>query len=269
MRIFIILLNLVLFVAGGCRSSKEQSLVLTGSSTVAPLAAEIGKRFEKHRAGVRIDVQTGGSSRGIADARDGSADIGMASRALKDSEHDLTAHVIARDGIAVIAHRDNRLDELTSDQVRAVYTGATSDWSALGGEAGPITVVTKASGRATLEVFSKHFGLAEADIKAQVVIGDNQEAIKTVTGNPRAIAYVSIGTAEYEASAGAPIKLLRLDGKTPSTATVADGSYPVYRPLLLITAGQPKKLASEFITFARSKDMHDLVRAQHFVPVSQ
>ncbi len=81
--------------------------MLSGSSTVAPLAAEIGKRFESLHPGVRVDVQTGGSSRGINDARAGLADIGMASRALKASEGDLSSFTIALDGISVIVNRSN------------------------------------------------------------------------------------------------------------------------------------------------------------------
>src|SRR5436305_907714 len=96
----------IVFLAAlvGCSPSNQGSgpanrLVLTGSSTVAPLAAEIGKRFEEQHPGVRIDVQTGGSSRGVADARQGLADIGMVSRALNEQEKDLHAFSIARDGV--------------------------------------------------------------------------------------------------------------------------------------------------------------------------
>ena len=91
----------------GADAGPQGKLTLTGSSTVAPLAGELAKRYESLHPGVRIDVQTGGSSRGIADARRGTADIGMASRALKPGEEDLAAHTIALDGITVIVHKDN------------------------------------------------------------------------------------------------------------------------------------------------------------------
>lgn len=259
---------LVPLLFAACSSSSDKTLILTGSSTIAPLIGEIAKRFEASHPGVRVDIQTGGSSRGISDVRDKTAHIGMVSRELKDSESDLTAHLLARDGVAMIVHRDNPVSDLSTDTIKGIYTGSISDWSEAGGTPGPITAVNKASGRATLEVFVGHFKLEEPDIKAHVVIGENQEGIKTVAGNPRAIAYVSIGTAEYEAGAGTPIKLVPLDGAVPSTEAVAKGSYPMFRPLNLVTAGQPSELAAQFITFARSKDMHDLVRAQHFVPVA-
>ncbi|MFQ5655795.1 MAG: phosphate ABC transporter substrate-binding protein, partial [Planctomycetota bacterium] len=187
-------------------------LVITGSSTIAPLAAEVGKRFEGLHPGVRVDVQTGGSSRGIADAREGLADIGMVSRALKEEERDLLAFLIARDGICTIVHRSNPVDLLTDRQVVEIFTGRITSWKQVGGRASAITVVNKAEGRSTLELFLRHFRLMNSEIEAHVVIGDNEQGIKTVAGNPGAIGYVSIGTAEYDAAHGIPIKLLPVGG---------------------------------------------------------
>ena len=93
-------------------TSPIAKLVITGSSTIAPLVSEIGKRFEARHPGVRIDVQTGGSSRGVADTRQELAHIGMASRALKPSEQDLQGRVIAHDGIGLIVHQSNPLTSL-------------------------------------------------------------------------------------------------------------------------------------------------------------
>ena len=103
--------------------TKFEKLVLTGSSTVAPLAAEIGKRFESLHSNVRVDVQTGGSSRGVSDARAGLADIGMASRALKDDEKDLLQFTIALDGISVIVNKANPVETLNKQQIIDIYTG--------------------------------------------------------------------------------------------------------------------------------------------------
>ena len=124
----------------------EQRLTLTGSSTVAPLALEIAKRFEQLHPGTRIDVQSGGSSRGIADALAGRVNIGMASRSLKPEET-LVAHTIARDGIGMIVHRDNPMVALSDAQIIAIYTGEITSWSGVGGNDQAITVVNKAEGR--------------------------------------------------------------------------------------------------------------------------
>lgn len=255
---------LLLLISLGSLAAQER-LTLTGSSTVAPLALEIAKRYEKQHPGVRVDVQTGGSSRGINDARLGLADIGMVSRALKPSEQDLTAHVMAMDGIGIILHASNPVTGLTDQQVIDIYTGAFSNWREVGGPDSEITVVNKAEGRSTLELFLGHFELKNSQIKARVVIGDNQQGIKTVAGTPGAIGYVSIGTAEYEEARGTPIKLLPMAGQPATVEAVANGSYPLSRQLNLVVKGQPSPLALDFIAFAQSPEVRDLIEGQFFV----
>lgn len=243
-------------------------LVITGSSTVAPLMAEIGKRFEAKHPGVRVDVQTGGSSRGINDARQGLAHIGMASRSLKANESDLTGWPVAKDGIAVIVHAGNPVKELSKDQVIGIYTGKIANWKEVGGKDAPITVVNKAEGRSTLELFVGHFGLKNEEIKASVVIGDNAQGIKTVAGNPDSIGYVSVGTAEYDAKSGAPIKLLPMDGVAASTESVRDGKFALSRTLNLVTKGEQTGLSRAFLEFAQSAEVQDVVKEQYFVPMA-
>lgn len=248
-------------------NAASQKLTLIGASTIAPLAAELARRFESLHPGTRVDVQTGGSARGINDARRGIADIGMVSRALKPEEKDLQAHTIAWDGIGIILHSANPVAALSRHQISDIYTGKTANWKAVGGRDARITVVNKAEGRSTLELFLGYLKLKNSDIKPHVIIGDNAQGIKTVAGNPDSIGYVSIGTAEYEATNGVPIKLLPLDGVPATVANVRDGTFPLSRPLNLVTHGAPEGLARDFIEFARSKQVHDLVKAQYFVPV--
>ncbi|MBE0472641.1 phosphate ABC transporter substrate-binding protein [Rhodoferax sp.] len=242
-------------------------LVITGSSTIAPLAAEVAKRFEQQNPGVRIDVQTGGSSRGVADARSGLADIGMASRSLRDNEKDLLPHKIAMDGVGIILHKNNVINVLSDAQIKAIYQGQITNWKDVGGSDLAITVVNKAEGRSTLELFLHYTGLKNSQIRPQVVIGDNQQGIKSVAANPGAIGYVSIGTAEYEEQHGTPIKLIALRGVAATVANVKNGKFPLARPLNLVTRGVPTGLSKRFIDFATSADINDLVEGQYFVPL--
>lgn len=242
-------------------------LTITGSSTVAPLATEIAQRFEGQHPSVRIDVQTGGSGKGIADVRLGVADIGMASRPLSAEEADLTANQIAADGVGLIVHESNPITELTEDQVTAIYTDKINDWKDVGGEDKKMIVVHKAEGRATLEVFLKHFGIENPIVKSDVIVGENEHAVKTVAGARGAIGYVSIGTAEADRELGVPIKLLPLGGVDASTANVASGAFPMSRPLNLVTTDSLTPLAIEFIRFSQSQSVHDLIRSQYFVPI--
>lgn len=262
-------LSVVVSLLSACRKPSQNTLVLTGSSTVAPLAGEIAKRYEAEHPGVRIDVQTGGSSRGIADTRSKVADVGMISRALKSEESDLTAHSIAKDGVTVILHRDNPVKSLTDRQIVDIYTDKINNWQEVGGKNTPITVVNKAEGRSTLELFTDYFQLQTTDIKADTIIGDNEQGIKTVAGNPNAIGYVSVGAAQYNAKNNTPIKLLPIDGISASIETVRNGTFPLSRPLNLVTLDAPTALTQDFINYAQSSQVKDIVEAQYFVPNSQ
>jgi phosphate transport system substrate-binding protein len=247
-------------------SNSSQKLVITGSSTVAPLATEIAKRYESQNPQVRIDVQTGGSSRGIADVRQNVADIGMVSRAAKPAEKDLQFHTIAKDGVVIIVHRDNPIQKLTAQQITAIYTGQISNWQEVGGKPAAITVVNKAEGRSTLELFLEYFQLKSSAIQADVVIGDNKQGIKTVAGNPLAIGYVSVGAAAVNIIQGTPIKMLPLEGIQANAQTVSNGSFPLSRPLNLVTQGTLNPQQQKFIDFAQSSQVKDIVEEQALVP---
>lgn len=259
----------VSLLLAGCSKSQDVTVTLSGSSTIAPLAQELGRQFEAAHPGIRVDVQSGGSSRGISDARSGLVQIGMVSRALKPDERDLMAFPIAQDGIAIILNESNPVSQLSDAQIIDIYTDKINNWSQVGGADVPVTVVNKAEGRSTLELFLHYFKLKNADIQADVVIGENQQAIKTVSGSPNAIAYVSIGTAEYEAGHGEPIKLLPMAGVEASTSMVAQGHFPLSRPLNLVVKTMPEGSVKDFIDFARSPDAVKVIQAQYFVPLSE
>lgn len=257
------------FIVAGltsCGQSAPEKLVLTGSSTVAPLVSEIARAFEQQHPESRIDVQTGGSSRGINDARHKLADIGMVSRALKGNEADLTAQTIAWDGITLILHGSNPVKALSRNQVLDIYTKKITNWSQVGGADQPIVVVNKAEGRSTLELFLQYYQLNGSDIQADIIIGDNQQGLKTVSGNPYAIGYVSIGAANYELDQGAPIRVLPINGIDATLDNVEKGIFPISRPLNLVTLDQSNALAQQFITFAQSPAVAKLVSGQFFVP---
>src|SRR5437868_3781049 len=108
--LFVVLFSQALYAA-------DKSITLTGSSTIAPLIVEMGKRFEKTHPGLKVDVQTGGSSRGVKDAREGTANIGMVSRAANPDEKELKVFTLAKDGVSIILHKDNKVQTLNSEQI--------------------------------------------------------------------------------------------------------------------------------------------------------
>lgn len=247
--------------------TKALRVSVVGASTIAPLISELAKAYEQDHPGIRIEVQAGGSARGIMDVRSGTAVLGMVSRDLKPEEQDLQHELIAKDGIGMIVNKNNPVAGLTKEQVVGIYTGQITNWKEVGGDDLPITVVSKAEGRSTLEIFSGFFGIPYKDIRAHVIIGDNQQGIQTVAGSSAAVGYVSIGSAEYEAGHGAAIRLIPMGDQIPSTAAVASGDYAISRDLNLVYKAPLNEQVQDFVAFARSKQAEDFVTRMYFIPV--
>jgi phosphate transport system substrate-binding protein len=261
---------LVVCTCAGCRppEQKVRNLVLTGSVGMTPLLRDIGKRFESEHAGVRVDVQAGGSTRGISDARQGLADVGMVARSLKPDEAMLHATPIALDALCIIVNRVNSVQALSDDQIVRMYTRSVSNWKEVGGLDLPIVLVHMADGRALLDLFLEHFKLRSTQIRADALIQDSEQGLQAVASRPGAIAYVSCSRAEA-AGENMPIRSLPSGGIAPTTEHVRDGTYPLSRPLQLVTRETPKGLAAEFIDFARSNAVLDLIQKHHFVPLEK
>ena len=255
----------------------DGKLIITGSSTIAPLAAELAIHFEQSHPNTKVDVQTGGSSRGIADVRREVSEIGMVSRKLKETESDLFGHVLAKDGIAIIVNKENPIASLTTEQVKSIFKRETNNWKALSSDeignseetknSDKITVINKAEGRSTLEVFLHYFQLKNREIKPDIIIGDNEQGIKLVANNKNAIAYVSIGTAEYSNQLGVNIKTVALNNIEATTTNLVNNTFPLSRELNFITHGEQSTLATAFLDYALSPDAYQIVEEFGFVPI--
>ena len=275
--ISILLIAIASLTAGCIRETssgdktKSEKLTLTGSSTLAPLVSEIAGKFEKENSGVRVEVQTGGSSRGIRDVGAGTADIGMASRALKAGESKgMVTSTIAWDGVAFVVHSKNPVKSLTRDQLIGIYKGRINNWRAVGGKDAPIIVSNRAEGRSELDLVADYFQMKTTEFEADVVDGETQQSIKTVANNENAIVYTSIGAARISISEGIPLKLLPLDGVSATAENVQAGLYPLARPLILICpeAGDSisKSLTEKFIEFSLSSEQDDVTTGLGYVP---
>lgn len=241
------------------------TLRLSGSSTMTPLVQAIAARFQSLHPGVSFDIRSGGSNQGIADARSGKADIGMASKSLPEDK-DLVGIAIARDGGAILLHRDNPVAQLSDEQVRAIFAGTLKNWKAAGGADAPIYVIDRDTRRGVRELFLHYYRMAPADLRADAVGGDNAETLPLLLAQPNGIVFFSVGEAQRREAAGAPIKLLAAGGAAASSRAIQKGDYPIARPLTLVTRGLPQGLAKTFIDYARSPAVHDLVEQHEFVP---
>jgi phosphate transport system substrate-binding protein len=263
-----LVLTILAFLSSLSTAALAGELTLAGSSTIQPVAEVLGQEFEQLHPEARINVQGGGSAVGITAPQSGLADIGMVSRALHaDEAQKLIPTTFAVDGIALIVHASNPLSGLSRQHVIDVYTGKITNWRTLGWEDARIVVVNKEEGRGTLELFAQYFGLTGKFVRDAVIIGPNGQAIATVAGNPQAIAYVSIGSAEVAAAQGTPIKLLALDGVAATGANVKNRTYGLLRPLNFVTVGPPQGLAKVFLDFVLTPAGQHVVTEQEFVPV--
>lgn len=263
-----ILLALLLaaLLCTGTAAAQAGRLQLAGSTTMAPLLVEVAKRYQALHPQAQVDVQMGGSGRGISDVREGKVDIGMVSRTLSDSERDLNGIPIARDGVAVIIHKDNPVNELSSHQLQDIYSGKINNWRQVGGRDAPIQVLGAATEGGSSELFGHYLQIPYEQLKVVQRIGPNAERIAAVAANANAIIYVSLGEAERKVRSGTPVKLLMVDGVAATSKNVRSNDYPIARALTLVTRGTPTGPVRAFIEFCVSSQITDLILTFNYVP---
>lgn len=259
---------------GGAQTSPgtgvpQRSLVVTGSSTVSPLMTDIARRFEGMHRGVSIEVRAVGSARGIADLRAGAAHIAMVARQLVDSERELFAFPLCRDGAAIVVHRANPVTGLSSHQLAEMVTGRISDWKQLGAPAGAIRLAWRTEGQAIPDLVLQQLKLKPEQIRSHTTIFENTDAVAFVANDRNAITLAALGVAERSLKSGAPIKLLAYQGIPASTRAVRDHTYLLSRPLLLVTRSTPTGLQKQLVDYAASAAVIDLKEKHGFVPYQE
>jgi phosphate transport system substrate-binding protein len=261
-----LLVGLLLSGLFGCGSSDKgpRRVVVSGSRDLVPLMEDVGRRFEQNHPDVRIDVDPA-DERGVADTRTGLADVGMLGRTLRPDETGLHGVVVARDGIAFIIHRDNPVKSLDERQILGLFTGNYTNWREVGGTDRPVKLVGLAEGRQLREAFLERFGLASSRVKTDPAVLSGEQAIAAVAAHTDALGYACLGKAEL-ASAKLPIRLLPWSGVPATLAEVRSGRYPLTRPLLLLTRERPEGVIEEFITFACSDEVRDLLDKHGLAP---
>lgn len=248
-------------------------LQLAGSTTVQPLAEELAEAFMKLHPQVTIEVQGGGSSVGVTSAGEGTVDIGMASRAVKKSElekfPDLQVFTIAYDGIAIVTNPGIKLSSLSKDQVQAIFAGEITNFKDVGGPDAVIIVVSREEGsgtRAAFEELVMEYKDAAGEKKVKPIYEkallqqSNGQVRTTVATTPNSIGYLSFGFLDESISA------VPIEGVAPTVDNVKNGSYPIFRPLNMLTRGAPKGLAQAFLDFILSDDGQAIV-AKKYIPV--
>ena len=272
-----------LTACGGSASSAADSSTATGSaasSTAAALSGNVAtggstsmknviaaltEGFAEVEPGVTVSYDPTGSGAGITGATDKTLDIGLSSRALKDDEKaDVEGTTIALDGIAIIVNNASKVEDLTVDQLKQMFTGEITNWSEVGGDDGEIVLIGREAGSGTRDGFESIVDVKDSCKYAQELTATGA-VISAVEANPLAIGYASLS------AVGDTVKMVTVGGVECSEETVKDGSYEVQRPFVFVTNKSVtlSEQAQAFFDFATSADAADLIRTAGAVPVNE
>ena len=255
--------------AGSTASSTAAALsgnVATGGSTsMKNVIAALTEGFAEVEPGVTVSYDPTGSGAGITGATDKTLDIGLSSRALKDDEKaDVEGITIALDGIAIIVNNASKVEDLTVDQLKQMFTGEITNWSEVGGDDGEIVLIGREAGSGTRDGFESIVDVKDSCKYAQELTATGA-VISAVEANPLAIGYASLS------AVGDTVKMVTVSGVECSEETVKDGSYEVQRPFVFVTNKSValSEQAQAFFDFATSADAADLIRTAGAVPVNE
>ena len=255
--------------AGSTASSTAAALsgnVATGGSTsMKNVIAALTEGFAEVEPGVTVSYDPTGSGAGITGATDKTLDIGLSSRALKDDEKaDVDGTTIALDGIAIIVNNASKVEDLTVDQLKQMFTGEITNWSEVGGDDGEIVLIGREAGSGTRDGFESIVDVKDSCKYAQELTATGA-VISAVEANPLAIGYASLS------AVGDTVKMVTVGGVKCSEETVKDGSYEVQRPFVFVTNKSVtlSEQAQAFFDFATSADAADLIRTAGAVPVNE
>ena len=248
----------------GCGSKGTSGTVATnGSTSMEKVIGALGEAFTADNGAVKFTYDPTGSGSGITAVKEGRCDIGLSSRALKDSEKadGLTETVLAYDGIAIIVHPDNAVSDLTLEQIGKIYTGEITNWKDVGGADGEIVLIGREANSGTRDGFESITDTKDK-CKYRQELTSTGDVITTVSQNPNAIGYASL------ASVKDSVKALTVGGIKATEDTVKSGEYVVQRPFVLVTKTGEKlsDAAQAFFDYATSKDAAAIISKAGAVP---
>ena len=227
-----------------------------GSTSMEKVIGALSESYMAVNKDVTVNYNPTGSGAGITAVQEGTCDIGLSSRALKDEEKaaGLKETVLAYDGIAIIVHPDNPVSDLSIEQIAQLYTGEITNWKDVGGNDAQVVLIGREAASGTRDGFESITGTKDKCQYRQELTSTG-DVITAVSQNPDAIGYASL------ASIKDSVKALNVDGVTPSEASVKDGSYKVQRPFVLVTvAGKAlSQAAQSFFDYVTSADAADII----------
>ncbi len=260
----------VLFFFGGTAAIAAEQLTIKGSTTVLPVTQKVAEAFMEEYPHINISISGGGSGNGIKAIVDGTTDIAQSSRWIKQEEVALAVDNgfypvpfgIALDGIIPVVHKDNPVNDLSLDQLKAIYEGKIRNWKEVGGEDLPITVISRDSSSGTFVVWNEVVLRGGRVTPRGQLLPSNGAITQAVSGNRNAIGYIGIGYLDDS------LKSIRVDGVQPTHENAASGEYPVSRMLYYFTDGWPEGNELLFINYMLHPEKgQKLVKEVGYIPL--
>ena len=236
-----------------------------GSTSMEKVIGILGEAYMEENADVKVTYNPTGSGSGIQAVQEGRCDIGLSSRNLKEEEAKaLDGTVVAIDGIAVIVNPENPIADLTIEQIASLYKGEITNWKEIGGADGPVVLIGREAASGTRDGFESITDTKDACKYAQELTSTG-DVVQTVASNPNAIGYASL------ASLKDTVKAIDVEGVTPTTETIQNGSYKVQRNFVFVTKKDTELTgaAKAFFDFATSGAADELIEKAGAVPVAR
>lgn len=249
-------------------ASLSGTVATNGSTSMADVIGALSEQFMNDNSGVKVSYDATGSGTGIDAAKNGTCDIGLSSRALKDEETaaGLKGTTIALDGIAIIVNENSKVEDLSVEEIAQIYTGEITDWSKVGGDAGTIACIGREASSGTRDGFETITDTKDK-CKLSQELTSTGAVIEAVKNNPGAIGYASLSAVANAEG----VKAITVEGVACSEETVKDGSYKIQRPFVLVTkdGAELSEAAQAFFDFATSADAADLITKAGAVPTAE
>ncbi len=247
------------------KSDGSQTVATDGSTSMEKVIGFLSEAYMAEHGDIKVTFNPTGSSSGIQAVAEGRCDIGLASRDLKEEEtKELQGTIVAIDGIGIIINSGNPVTDLTIEQISAIYTGKVTNWKEVGGSDAPIVCIGREAASGTRDGFET---VTDTKDKCQYSqeLTSTGDVVQTVSSNPNAIGYASV------ASVNDTVKIVSVEGVTPTTKTIQDGEYKVQRNFVLVTKKDVSlsKAAQEFFDFATSSQADSLIAESGAVPIKR
>jgi len=249
-------------LTGVAMAAPAGRILIAGYGPELPIIQDLAKAYEKKYPGTAIDIEWDKALHAAEMVKQGDAQVAVTDRSVAG----LRATQVAWDGIAVIVNFANPVREVTTPQVRALFSGQISRWSDLDGADRKVEIISRAATDNITAGFESSLNLKGQLPSSGQPVRSDQKVLSMVSGRDNAISYMSLASALKAQEDGIPIQILTIDQVEPGEPTVKDGRYHLRRPVLLLTGTQSDPLTESFVSFMQSPEGQRFIRSL-YVPL--